>query len=305
MEKTDNFSVPATTLILVMLVTIILAACGGGTPAASTSTSLPASPISQTSTPDKELPTALSVTPTHTAQPTQTPVPSATHTQVPSATPTTVPQIDPGQIAGDPVEVLGDPDWIDTFDTSANWTLYNNDCFRSKIENGKMVMTGLTQNICWLVTLPKIQNYYLEVTMDTSSCPAGGEFGLYFRGPETSSGYSYTLSCTINYLLVARNGQAGTKTTFLDEPVDPELAWPTWENRLGVLAIGNHYRLYVNGVFLSEVSDDQFTEAGLIGLVVRGGAMNLEQTVTFDNLAYWEFPPATGGTLSPSGTPTP
>ena len=162
-----------------------------------------------------------------------------------------------------------------------------------------MVMTGLTENICWLVTLPKIQNYYLEVTTDTSSCPTGGEFGLYFRGPETSSGYSYTLSCTINYLLVARNGQAGTKTTFLDEPVDPELAWPTWENRLGVMAIGDRYRLYVNGVFLSEVTDSQFTETGSIGLVVRGGAMNEEQIVNFDNLAYWELPASGDGTPAP------
>jgi hypothetical protein len=280
----------------ILVLTIALGACGGNPPEAATATPqlVPASPA-----PFTETPTSPPATATETAQSTETPAPSATATQPPpAATSTSIPQVDPEQITGDPVKVLGEPDWIDTFDSSANWTLYNNDCFRSKIEGGKMVMTGLTENICWLVTLPKIQNYYLEVTTDTSSCPTGGEFGLYFRGPETSSGYSYTLSCTINYLLVARNGQAGTKTTFLDEPVDPELAWPTWENRLGVMAIGDRYRLYVNGVFLTEVTDSQFTETGSIGLVVRGGGMNQVQTVTFDNLAYWEFP-ATGGTPTP------
>jgi hypothetical protein len=281
---------------LILVVSIALGACGGNTPEAATATP---QLVSATPEPFTETATPLPATATQTAQPAETPAPSATSTQPPSiATPTALPQVDPELITGDPAKVLGEPDWIDTFDSSANWTLYNNDCFRSKIENGKMEMTGLTQNICWLVSLPKIQNYYLEVTTDTSSCPTGGEFGLYFRGPETSSGYSYTLSCTINYLLVARNGEAGTKTTFLDEPVDPELAWPTWENRLGVLAIGDRYRLFVNGVFLTEVTDNQFTEAGLIGLVVRGGAMNEVQTVYFDNLAYWEFP-ATGVTPTP------
>lgn len=283
-------------LALILVASIALGACGENTPVAATATT---QLLSATQAPFTETPTPPLASATVTTQPTETPAPSATPTQPPpTATSTSVLQLDPGQITGDPAKALGDPDWIDTFDSSANWTLYNNDCFRSKIENGKMEMTGLTQNICWLVTLPKIQNYYLEVTMDTSNCPAGGEFGLYFRGPETSSGYSYTLSCTINYLLVARNGQAGTKTTFLDEPVDPELAWPTWENRLGVMAIGDRYRLFVNGVFLNEITDNQFTEAGLIGLVVRGGAMNLVQTVTFDNLAYWEFP-------ATSVTPTP
>ncbi len=296
MKNPVRFITAGRIFALILIFSIALGACGGNLPDAATATTqlVPPSPA-----PITETPTSPPATATDTTQPTETPALSATPTQVPpTASATAMPQVDPGLITGDPADVLGAPDWIDTFDSSANWTLYNNDCFRSKIENGKMEMTGLTQNICWLVTLPKIQNYYLEVTMDTSSCPAGGEFGLYFRGPETSSGYSYTLSCTINYLLVARNGQDGTKTTFLDEPVDPELAWPTWENRLGVMAIGDRYRLFVNGVFLIEVTDSQFTEVGLIGLVVRGGAMNEVQTVFFDNLAYWEFP-ATNGSPRP------
>ena len=300
MKNLASLPAPGKIWILILFLTIVLGACGGETPAALTATPQPTSPGSATPALPTTAPATLPPSETATIEPTQTPAPSPSPTLAPpTASPTATLQVDPAQIVGDPAEVLGEPDWIDTFDSSANWTLYDNDCFRTEISNGKMVMVGVSENICWLVTTPKIQNFYLEVTTDTSACPAGGEFGLYFRGPETSSGYNYTLSCTLNYLLVARNGQAGTKTTLLNEPVDSELAWPTWENRLGVLAIGDRYWLYVNGVFLTEITDSQFTEAGLFGLVVRGGGANQVQGVTFDNLAYWEFQPSQGGTAMP------
>jgi hypothetical protein len=285
-------------LIVLFIGSLALTGCGGQTQAAPSATPLTASTEIPSASP---LPTAVPTQPLATDAPTAEAVPTLTvspsPTQLPptaTVTATEVPLPEPDAIAADPLGALGDPDWSDTFDTAENWKLYDNDCFMSSIADGRLEMTGLTQNICWLLTEPEPQNFYLEVTTDASECPAGAEFGLYFRGPESSSGYTYTLSCLIKVLMVARDGQAGTKSTLVDEPVDPELAWPTWENRLGVLAVGGRYRLYVNGVFLTEVEDEQFTGPGQIGLVVRGGAMNLTHTAWFDNLAYWDLPAETG-----------
>jgi hypothetical protein len=279
-------------LIIFFIGSIALTGCGGQTQVTPSASPL----LAGTEIPSATLlpPTAVPTQPIATDAPTAEPVPTLTAspslTQLPPTAPATEePLPEPDAIAADPLGVLGDPDWIDTFDTAENWTLYDNDCFMSSIADGRLEMTGLTQNICWLITEPETQDFYLEVTTDASECPAGAEFGLYFRGLESSSGYTYTLSCLITVLMVARDDQAGTKSTLVDEPVDPELAWPTWENRLGVLAAGGRYRLYVNGVFLTEVDDEQFIGPGQIGLAVRGGAMNLTHTAWFDNLAYWDL----------------
>lgn len=142
MKKPVRFITAGRIFALILIFSIALGACGGNLPDAATATPQLEPPSPATIT---ETPTSPPATATGTTQPTETPAPSATATQVPpTASATAMPQVDPGLITGDPADVLGEPDWIDTFNSSANWTLYNNDCFRSKIENGKMEMTGLT-----------------------------------------------------------------------------------------------------------------------------------------------------------------
>ena len=278
---------------LLLTATILISGCSVEEVATPTSTlEPPTATVAASPTDSPATETPLPATPTKTLQPspTATPVP-------PTATPTQ--QLTPTALVGDPAQALGEPDWIETFDSADNWALMDTACFDTSIEGGVMVMTALSNKLCWLVTKPEIQNFYLEVTMDPSDCLYGGEFGLYFRGPESSSGYLFTLNCTVHYLMTAWDGQEGSKTTLIDEEIDPELAWPTRENRLGVLADGNRYRLYINGEFLVEVEDNTFTGPGLIGLAVQGGALNDILTVRYDNLAFWELPPSEVVTPSP------
>jgi uncharacterized protein YraI len=58
-------------------------------------------------------------------------------------------------------------------------------------------------------------------------------------------------------------------------------------NRIGVLASGDVYDLYANGVYLERVQDASFTGEGKIGFFVRPATSN-GFTTTFDDLKLWE-----------------
>ena len=72
------------------------------------------------------------------------------------------------QTSNDPAVFLGQPNGMDTFDTKTNWTLFDNQCFKSEITGGKYLMTakGMQGTPCWELTWPKGDNGYLEVTVD-------------------------------------------------------------------------------------------------------------------------------------------
>ena len=133
------------------------------------------------------------------ASPTQPP-PTVAPTEVP---PTQAPaEVEPTQaptealptptlapIPGDPAELLGEPDGVDTFDSAANWTLFDNQCFKSEITDGKYVMTskGLEGVVCWEVSWPEIKDFYNEITIDMpEQCQPDDRFGLFFRAPDNN-----------------------------------------------------------------------------------------------------------------------
>ncbi|HSR46061.1 MAG TPA: hypothetical protein VLT15_12660, partial [Acidimicrobiia bacterium] len=72
------------------------------------------------------------------------------------------------QTSSDPAVFLGEPRGMDTFDTKTNWTLFDNQCFKSEVTGGKYLMTakGLQGTPCWELTWPQVDNFYLEVTVD-------------------------------------------------------------------------------------------------------------------------------------------
>ena len=72
----------------------------------------------------------------------------------------------PTPIPGDPEQELGNPDGRDDFSTSNNWTLFDNECFKSEIVDQQYVVTakGKAQFSCWEATWPSVQDYYLQTS---------------------------------------------------------------------------------------------------------------------------------------------
>lgn len=264
---------------LFLFSTLILAACA---------TQLPVTPEV-----DQSLPTPQTVVPSDTPVPptaelTATSMPPTDEPVEPTATvvpPTTAPVAPP---SGDPAVILGEPDGVDTFDNDDNWTLFDNECFKSEITDGQYFMTakGVPGIVCWEVSWPQIKDFYNEITIDMPEpCLPDDRFGLLFRAPDNLRGYLYGLTCDGRYTLSLWDGET---TTVLVPPTASAVitTGPEAVNRIGVVAYGATYLLYANGVFLAEAQDATFLQEGMLGLYVQAST---EQsfTVAYDNLGVW------------------
>jgi len=217
----------------------------------------------------------------------------------------------PETIAGDPAALLGEPDGTEEFSNERNWTTFDSACFQTVITDGQFVMTakGLPQTVCWEVSWPQLDNFYIETTqVRPETCDPADRFGLLFRAPDNNRGYLYGYNCAGQYSLTIWDGQA---TTVLLEPTESEaiLAEPGQVNRMGLLAFGENISLYANGVFLTTLSDFTYLDEGKIGLFVRA-ATEQPFTVRYDQLRVWAledefFPPVAEQPLPPIDIPDP
>lgn len=242
--------------------------------------------------PPSELPPTEAFEPTATVTMiaiTKVPVASPTPTNTISPIPTQTPTIS----LEDPRATLGPPTWQDTFDNENNWTLFDDECFKSEIENGKYIMTNKTapSATCWEVTWPRIQNFYLETTSNTTeSCEGTDRYGMIFRAPDPSQGYLFGLTCDGNYGMARWDPDEKQWDYFVEfTPSEVINAGPDQTNRIGVMADGDHFGLYINGFLVTEVDDDTYLEEGLIGYFI-GPTVTEDFQVNYDELAYWEKP---------------
>jgi heat shock protein HslJ/uncharacterized protein YraI len=219
--------------------------------------------------------------------------------------------VEPQAIEGDPVLFLGPPDGTEDFNNEKNWTTFDSTCFTTEITGGQLVMTakGLPQTVCWEVSWPQLDNFYLETTQQMpETCDPQDRFGLLFRAPDNNRGYLYGFDCTGNYNLSIWDGQT---TTILVPPVQSEaiLTEPGQINRMGLLAFGENISLYANGVYLETVTDYTYLDEGKIGYFVRAASEN-PFTVRYDQLRLWAledefYPPTAIQPLPPVDIPDP
>ncbi len=224
------------------------------------------------------------------------PLPPATPTLIilpsssPTPTETSTPPPAPTSPPDDPALTLGEPTWLDSFDSKANWTLFDNECFRNDIRNSKFELLGKGIGyVCWTITWPVIQNFYLETTVQTiDSCPVSNYFGLFFRSPSNDQGYLFGVTCDGNYALWTWNAQQGG---YVVKPAHSTefLPGPNQINRLGVMVKGDQLSLFINGVMQTEIQDAVYTQAGKFGLAIYAIKDN-PFAVLFDQIAYWDLP---------------
>jgi heat shock protein HslJ/uncharacterized protein YraI len=217
----------------------------------------------------------------------------------------------PQTIEGDPAMILGEPDGVDNFDNASNWGQFDSACFTSQITGGQYVMTanGVPQTMCWEVSWPQLENFYIETTLQMpETCDAQDRFGLLFRAPDNNRGYQYGFTCGGEYTLTLWDGQ--TSTILVEPTVSAAiLNTPGMVNRMGLLAFGENISLYANGVFLETVSDYTYLDAGRIGYFVRA-ATEAPFTVRYDQLRVWVledelYPPTVEQPYPPVDIPDP
>jgi hypothetical protein len=106
------------------------------------------------------------------------------------------------------------------------------------------------------------------------------------RAPDPTQGYLYRLSCDGRYSF--RKWDRKHFTTLVDWTTSPAILKGAGQaNRTGVLANGDTYTLYANGLKLGTASDTTYTE-GIFGLWVAS-YQTANFVVRVDEVDYWNM----------------
>ena len=223
--------------------------------------------------------------PTETSEPEEpTSTPTATNTPFPTPTATLADT--------DPVTSLGSPDWVDTMDDGDNWPTGFNEYTSIKFEDGFMKLTEETEMLDgWRLSWPYLEDFYLEITLETPECDTNDHFGIIFRVPENANankGYLYGINCNGQYSLRLWDGEVMSSLVSWRDS-DAIKAGANEVNRLGVMAKGENLTLYINGQKVNEVSSSAYLE-GSFGVFVGSGGITEDLTVWVDEIKYWDNP---------------
>ena len=228
--------------------------------------------------------------PSQTATPTQTIVwfpPSATPTQIAVPTYTGTPEMNPG-IGG----VILEDDFSDedVWDTAAS----NNGS--AAISRNRLTLT--VQPEYYLSSMRRelpLSDFYAEISARPSLCRGEDSYGIIVRGVG-SFFYRFLLSC--NGQVWAERISGGTKLTIYKPVPSGDAPGAPGEVRIGMWAVGNEMRLFLNGRYQFSVTDPMF-QTGALGAFVRSNG-DTPVTIMFSDLAVYEV-----DYIPPTKTPLP
>jgi hypothetical protein len=240
-------------------------------------------------------PTAVQTIVQPTEPPGETPTPTApspTATVTATGTASAPPTATGPAPTSDPRLYLGNPSFIDTFSTGANWTLEDDDHSSFEVDDGQLVMTAFNPDYCesWRLSWPVISDFYLEMIATPQKCAGLDRYGMMARAQKSDGdylGYLFGFSCDGQYSLRRWNGSNfvsivdWTESEFIRKGAGQG-------NRIGLMADGQKLSLYANGVLLKEINDDIHL-SGKYGVSV-GSVKTTDFTVMVDEMAYWELP---------------
>jgi len=220
--------------------------------------------------------------PTRTPNPNiPTRTPTITYTPTMSPTPT----LDPD----DPISYLGDPWFRESFNSGANFFLYDEPQSSYRVENNQMIMVAKKANNyeTWSLASPTLYNFYLEITGTFGEeCGGKDRYGLIFRAPNTNEGYLLSITCDGSYRLSTWEDQEGKYTSIQPWTASEEITkGPGAENRLGVKTDGITLSVFINGQQVFEVEDSTFS-AGRFGVIVAA-TDTPGFTASLSELVYW------------------
>ncbi len=194
----------------------------------------------------------------------------------------------------DPAYKLGNPSWDDPMDKGDYWPLAADEYTSAAIKDGFMQLTGLKKDNGWRLTVNDIENFYLEMTARAVDCNGTDRYGLMIRVPDRKTanrGYWFQVNCKGQYAFQKWDGSEdpGKVTGLIGWTTNAAVnAGPMATNRIGVMAIGDTYTLYANGVKLATVRDNTWLKGGY-GVVI-GAKETYGMTVHIDQIRYWLNP---------------
>jgi hypothetical protein len=237
-----------------------------------------------------------STPPTETPAPTeiapQTPTivwfpPSATPTRLAVLTYTGTPEMSPG---------IGKVTLRDNFSDDSVWDIATSEAGSAAINRNKLTL--VVQPGYYLASMRRelpLSDFYAEITARPSLCRGEDNYGIIIRGVG-SSFYRFLLSC--NGQVHAERISGGTKL-MIQEPVPSgDAPGAPGEVQIGIWAVGNDMRLFLNGRYQFSVIEPMFP-SGALGVFVRSNG-DTPVTITFSDLKIYEV-----DYIPPTKTPIP
>ena len=113
---------------------------------------------------------------------------------------------------------------------------------------------------------------------------------MVFRAPTYGDGYGYYfgVTCSGSYYLLKWT-TSGSDLVIDTTPDARILSGAGQTNRLGVMAIDNSIKLYVNGALVKEISDSSIKDKGYIGAFVSA-VDDPGFTVQMEQISSWTLP---------------
>ncbi len=258
-------------------------------------TQTPPPVVTETLAPTASQPAATKLPATNAPQPTATTAPTtaptAAPTNAPAPTSTSAPAPTATTSPNDPRKTLGNPTFSDTnFQEGENWgSAWKNEFTEGSFSNHQMVLTSVGVD-GWTFSWPKIANFYLEMTATSETCAGKDRYGIMFRAPDTfDQGYQFGITCDGQYAFRMWDPKAKKYNYLIDwTKSDAINQGSNQTNRVGVMADGSKFSLYVNGVFLKDISNSTYSE-GRFGPWIGHDKTN-DFTIKISEIDYWELP---------------
>lgn len=178
----------------------------------------------------------------------------------------------------------------DDFSAQDGWTVSQSQS--GSVAYGKDELTiAIAETNAYLFSIreePIFTDFYLEITAEPNLCSGLDEYGVLFRVSATIDYYRFSLSCDGQVRLDrVSGGQASSPQPWMLSGAVPPGA-PS-SSRLGISAIGEEMRFFVNGRYQFSVRDPMLTSGG-VGVFAR--SVNKKAvTVNFSDLVISEVIP--------------
>jgi hypothetical protein len=186
----------------------------------------------------------------------------------------------------------------DDFTEPGLWSSAVSDDANVDVSNGALTIT--VQPEVYYINLHQdltLDNFYLEVTARPYLCRGDDEYGVLVRGKAVAY-YRFALTC--NGQIHAERISVNEKH-ILQDPIASGDVPPgaPGEVRIGVWALGNEMRLFLNGRYQFSITDQNYL-SGAIGVFAHAASKDTPVTIDFTDLVIQDISMA-----SPTKTPVP
>ncbi len=188
---------------------------------------------------------------------------------------------------------LGAPLFEDNFNFDTGW--HTGAAPRGAVSrlDGKLVISvqGPSSTLSSLSPIEPIADFMAEIEVHSEICENGDEYGLIVRvgaggDPLQDSHYRFLITC--DGAVRASRFLSGAEAPILPITRSSDvLAGAPAVNRIGVSAIGDVFRFFVNDMQVVELKDGEIP-TGRIGVIVRA-RRGAQTTISFDDFRVWDL----------------